>query len=50
MNPPEWNIGVKIGAASSPVSSQLMMVLKEFHRIIRWGRIAPLGRPVVPEV
>jgi hypothetical protein len=39
-----------MGETSSARKPQLMAVLMQFHRIWRWGNMAPLGRPVVPEV
>ena len=50
LKPPLWNRGVRTGATSFFVSSQLIMVLKEFHSIMPWEMMAPSGFPVVPDV
>ena len=45
-----WNSGARASVRSSPVKSRPMNWLTAFQVMLPWVSVAPLGRPVVPEV
>ena len=49
-SPAVWNNGAETRARSSAITSWSTRTLTAFHVRLPWVSIAPLGRPVVPEV
>ena len=45
-----WNSGAQTKATSSAASSVSINTLMQFHVTLAWLSVAPLGRPVVPDV
>ena len=45
-----WNSGAHTSATSSDARSVSTRTLTQFHVMLPWLSVAPLGRPVVPDV
>ena len=45
-----WNSGAQTRATSSDARSVSISTLAQFQVTLPWLRVAPLGRPVVPDV
>ncbi len=50
MSPPEWNKGKLARLTISGPTEKNSVRLTAFQKTMPWVMIAPLGRPVVPEV
>ena len=50
LSPPMWNSGATTSEISWEVPSSASVALMLFQMMLPWVSIAPLGRPVVPDV